>query len=215
MQKIFFCLLAVACLLRGRAGGQVLPDTAAGSFVQQAPAVRDSLPADTAGAAVLLLPAALRDTADTAAVKKQPFQPVPKKAALYSGIFPGLGQAYNRQYWKLPIIYAGAGIAGYFIVTNLDRYRTYRKAYIARLGREPDDYPYLSDGDLRLVQETYKRRLDMTVLFTALGYTAQIIDALAAAHLRNFDISEDISMRLGPVATPGGGLGVGLAVHFQ
>jgi hypothetical protein len=167
---------------------------------------------DSLIAALPPLPAAV-DTTDSLARPKK-FQPLPKKAALYSGIFPGLGQAYNRQYWKLPIVYGGAAVAGYFINLNLQRYRSYRKAYIARLSHEPDEYPFLTDSDLQLTQETYKRRLDMAVLFSTLGYAAQIIDALAAAHLKNFDISDDIGMRVGPMATPGG-IGFGLAVHFK
>lgn len=215
MQKIFFCFLIAACSLYNPAGGQVLPDTSERMPLHDSLVVRDSISVPDSVAAALAAPVILPDTADTVAARPKPFQPIPKKAALYSAIFPGLGQAYNRQYWKLPVVYAGVGIAGYFITSNLTRYRTYRKAYIARLSREPDDYAYLNDTDLQLIQESYKRSLDMAVLFSALGYAAQIIDALASAHLRNFDISEDISMRLGPVAAPNGGIGFGLAVNFQ
>ncbi len=181
--------------------GQSLPDT---SFSQHIPVLTDT--------------GSHRDSVlqiDTVASKSRLFQPNAKKAALYSGIVPGLGQAYARQYWKLPVIYAGAGAAAYFITKNLNNYRTYRKAYIARLSREPDDYDYLTDTDLQVLQEGYKKNLDMAVLFSALGYTIQILDALAAAHLKNFDISEDISMRFQPLTAPNGGVGWGVAVIFK
>lgn len=184
--------------------GQVLPDSTNGDTLVVAP-VDSSRKADTIAL----------QADDTATLVSLPFQPNAKKAALYSGIFPGLGHAYVRQYWKLPIIYAGAGAAAYFITLNLDRYRTYRKAYIARLSGEPDDFDYLTDTDLQVLQEGYKRNLDMAVLFSALGYTVQILDALAAAHLKNFDISEDISLRFQPMTAPNGGIGWGVAVLFK
>ncbi|PZF73545.1 DUF5683 domain-containing protein [Taibaiella soli] len=147
-----------------------------------------------------------------AELKNEPFQPNPKKSGLYSSILPGAGQLYNRQYWKIPIIYVGVGVAGYFIVDNLKNYRNYRKIYIARLqGDHSDGLPY-SDADIKTLQDAYSKYLNMTVLFTAVGYALQIVDAITFAHLKNFDISRDISMRMVPIASP---YGVGLGVVFQ
>ncbi len=70
---------------------------------------------------------------DTVAAKQGPWQPNPKKAGFYSAILPGLGQTYNRQYWKIPVVYAGVGAAAYFISNNLSKYISYRKAYISRI----------------------------------------------------------------------------------
>jgi len=146
--------------------------------------------------------------------KNEPFQPNPKKSGLYSSILPGAGQFYNRQYWKIPIIYVGVGVAGYFLVDNLKNYRDYRKIYIARLqGDRSDGLPY-TDGDIKTLQDTYNKYLNMTVLLTAVGYTLQIIDAITFAHLKNFDISRDISMRMAPVATPYG-IGLGLVLQLK
>ena len=58
------------------------------------------------------------DSSQAALAQKQPFQPNPKKAGLYSAILPGMGQLYNRQYWKLPVIYAGIAVAGHCAVRN-------------------------------------------------------------------------------------------------
>jgi hypothetical protein len=157
--------------------------------------------------------AGFAQTSDSTNTKKI-FEPKPKKAALYSAILPGMGQAYNRQYWKIPVIYAGVGVSGYFLIFNANQYQKYRKIYIARLqGDNSDDMPYYSNDNIKTLQDAYKKYLDMTVLLTALGYTIQMADALAAAHLRNFDVSPNISMRLQPVMTPIGP-GIGLVAHF-
>jgi hypothetical protein len=186
-----------------RSAAQVVPDTA-----------RVPLSLDTSTAAQAPARAPLVYTPETVPAKKEPFQPVPKKSGLYSAILPGAGQFYNRQYWKIPVIYAGVAAAGYFIVDNSNQYRKYRKIYIARLQNDfSDGLPYQT-AEIKTLQDAYKKYLDMTVLLTALGYTIQVLDAVTFAHLKNFDVSKDISMRLSPVATPGG-LGLGLVFHLK
>ena len=156
--------------------------------------------------------------ADSAAPPvKHIWQPSPKKAGMYSALIPGLGQAYNRQYWKVPVIYAGLAVAGYFFVDNLNNYQDYRKAYIGRVNN-----PYPTDkyvgiytiDQLNQLQNDYNRYLDLTVLFSTIGYALQIMDAITSAHLRTFDISRDISMKFAPVANPQG-LGIGLVVRVK
>ena len=146
-----------------------------------------------------------------------PFKPNPKKAGLYSAILPGLGQAYNRQYWKVPVVYVGIAVAGYFINNNLEKYQSYRRAYINRINNPNyiDQYtPFYNAGQLNQLQNDYSKYLDLTVLFSGIGYMLQIVDAITSAHLKNFDISRDISMRVKPVVFPTG-LGVGLAMDFK
>lgn len=156
---------------------------------------------------------------DTAAavIKRGPWQPDPKKAGLYSAILPGLGQAYNRQYWKIPIVYVGIGVATYFISDNLTKYVSYRKAYINRLNNPNyvDQYTTLYNGDqLKQLQDDYSKYLDLAVLFTGIGFGVQVVDAITSAHLKNFDISRDISMRIKPVADPyGAGIGIVLSLR--
>ena len=150
-------------------------------------------------------------------IKKEKFQPIPKKSGFYSAIVPGLGQVYNRQYWKVPVIYAGIAVTGYFLFFNIDEYQKYRKAYIGRISNDPnfhDAYEgiYTTDN-LKQLQDGYKRYIDITVLFTALGYAIQVMDAITFAHLKNFDVSTDISMHLQAVPVPGGA-GLGLVVNF-
>jgi hypothetical protein len=151
--------------------------------------------------------------------KPEPWQPNPKKAGMYSALLPGAGQLYNRQYWKIGVIYAGIGASAYFLKFNMDQYRTYRKAYIARIDSDPnttDEYEGLYSADaLKQLQDGYKRYLDITVLLTFVGYTVQVLDAVAFAHLTNFDVTPDLSLKMTPVIIPQGGVGLGLVVNFK
>jgi hypothetical protein len=172
--------------------------------------VSDTLTPDTTSVAVVDTVTEIKS--DT--VKEGPFQPNPKRAGLYSALLPGLGQIYNRQYWKLPIVYAGLGVATYFFIDNLNTYQIYRKAYIGRINNNfPTDefVDIYSQPQLKQLQEDYNGYMNMTVLYTSLGFVLQIIDAITSAHLKNFDISRDISLR--PMVTPKG-MGMGLVVNF-
>lgn len=149
--------------------------------------------------------------------KSKRFQPNPKKAGLYSSIVPGLGQVYNRDYWKVPVIYVGIGVAGYFFLNNLKNYQSFREAYIGRINN-----PYPSDkyvnvyttDQLQQLQNDYNKYLNLTVLFSTIGYALQVIDAVTSAHLKNFDISRDISMRVLPIPVPNGA-GMAVVVNFR
>ncbi len=153
------------------------------------------------------------------ALKPHPFQPNPKKAGLYAAILPGLGQTYNRQYWKIPIVYAGLGTAVYFVSKNLKNYQSYRKSYIGLLSNPnyTDDNvkKYPSSTDLKQLQDQYEKNLNLSGLLTTVGYFLQVLDAITSAHLKNFDMSRDISMRFEPVAMPNNGLGLGLVMNFK
>ncbi len=178
----------------------------------------DTLQTAKAADSVILKTDSLKTAKDSTPVKKKiKFEPVPKRAGIYASIFPGLGHIYIRQYWKLPIVYAAMGAGGYFIAFNLDKYRTYRKAYVGRLSN-PNIIDEFSDkystADLQKLQQQYRQNTDIMVLVTAVGYSLQIMDAVASAHLRNFDISRDISMQVKP-AFNYNFLGVGLAFNFK
>ena len=157
----------------------------------------------------------------TATNKPVAFQPNPKKSALYSAILPGSGQFYNRQYWKVGVIYAAVGVGVYFLVDNTTKYQNYRKAYVNRLTNPnyQDEFTgrwaaSQTITNLQTLQDQQKKYLDLTYLLTGVGYALQVIDALAFAHLKNFDVSQDISFRLQPVAAPNGGAGLGLVMRF-
>lgn len=153
------------------------------------------------------------------APKKKRFEPDAKRAGLYSALVPGLGQLYNRQYWKMPIVYAVVGTPLYFAIKHNNDYQRYRKAYISRLVNESgsnDEFKgILSKEGIKQYQDQARQNRDMMILYTSLAYTVQIIEAISGAHLRNFDISKDLSLNICPDINPMGGAGFTLALQFR
>ncbi len=139
--------------------------------------------------------------------------PVPKRAAMYSALLPGLGQAYNKQYWKIPIVYAGLGSAAYLINQQYRNYTTYRKAFIFVTDGNPNtiDTTY-SAPQLFSLQKQARNNLDKLGVYTTVFYALNIVDALVASHLRNFDMSKNISFS--PCVTPDY-VGVKLAIEIN
>ncbi|AXG70340.1 hypothetical protein KORDIASMS9_02579 [Kordia sp. SMS9] len=122
----------------------------------------------------------------------------PSKAAFYSAILPGLGQAYNKKYWKIPIVYAAMGTGIYFYVTNNKNYNRYRRAYKRRLaGFTDDEFQNIVDSNDALIdaQEFYQRNRDLSLLLTVVAYVLNIVDANVDAHLLQFNVSDDLSLR--------------------
>lgn len=132
------------------------------------------------------------------------FSPDPAKAAMYSAVLPGMGQIYNRKYWKVPIVYAGfAGLTWYTMFTH-DEFVRYRNALDFRLDGNPETIDEFG-GDARYTDEVitrfkdyYRRQRDRTVIWTTLFYVLNIIDATVDAHLFEFDVSDDLGMKIGP-----------------
>jgi len=126
----------------------------------------------------------------------------PKKAALYSTFVPGLGQAYNKKYWKIPVIYAGFGALAYSFNFNQTRFLKYRNAYKYRIDGDPntvDDFVGVySDDNLNTLQKYYHRYRDLTVIGAAVLYVLNIVDASVDAHLFAFDVSDNLSMNIEP-----------------
>lgn len=211
LMKGFLWLAIIVCLCQCfSAGAQAVPDTSLNQVVP------DTLPARNAP--VLESPAQDQLAYDSLKGKFLPFQPNPKKSALYSAILPGAGQLYNRQYWKIPIVYAGVATSLYFLIDNSRQYQSFRRGYIARItdANVQDDFTNKYDkAQLQVLQNAYRKYLNMTILFTGLGYTLQVLDALAFAHLKNFDVSQNISMRMQPVAMPNGDPGFGLVMNLK
>ncbi len=121
----------------------------------------------------------------------------PDRAALYSAVFPGLGQMYNRQYWKLPIIYGGAIMIGHYINRNNSFYNEFRNAWIAKdEGSLSEDHPLggFSKDALQRNAERFRRDRDFLIIIGVAVYILNIVDAHVAAHLAEFDINEDLSV---------------------
>lgn len=122
----------------------------------------------------------------------------PSKAAFYSAILPGLGQAYNKKYWKIPIVYAALGTGIYFYVDNNKKYNRYRRAYKRRLaGFNDDEFQNIVTDNNALIdaQEFYQRNRDLSLLLTVVAYVLNIVDANVDAHLLQFNVSDDLSVR--------------------
>jgi hypothetical protein len=130
----------------------------------------------------------------------------PRKATLLSTALPGLGQVYNKKYWKIPIIYGIAGAMTYFIIDNNTQYQQYKNAFSIRLDGDPttiDKYVNTySDEDLRLLKNYYRRNRDLSYIALGMTYLLNIVDAAVDAHLYYFDISDDISLKIQPCVNP-------------
>jgi Family of unknown function (DUF5683) len=150
--------------------------------------------------------AAVKNTTDTTLAKLNKLPPhPPKKAALMSACLPGLGQAYNKKYWKIPIIYAGFGGLGYSFGFNQIYFKRYRDALRLRYDNDPnttDIYPFYSDDDLVTLKQFYQRWRDLSIIGMAALYTLNIIDASVDAHLFYFNVSDDLSLRAAPFMIP-------------
>ncbi|MEZ0129020.1 DUF5683 domain-containing protein [Flavobacterium sp. LBUM151] len=120
----------------------------------------------------------------------------PAKAAFYSAILPGLGQAYNKKYWKIPLVYGAIGTSMYFYIDNNRKYKDYRNAYKRRLeGYNDDNYQFLDDSRLVAGQKFYQRNRDLSALFVVGFYVLNIIDANVDAALIQFNVNERLSMK--------------------
>lgn len=141
---------------------------------------------------------------DSAELKNQ-LKPIddPLKAALLSAVLPGLGQAYNGSYWKIPIIYAGFVGLGTGIHFLNYKYIVFRNALSAEVDEDPNTInPYSEIGGnervLNLRVEFYRRNRDFTMILTGLFYLLQIVEANVDGHLKTFDISDELSLNLDP-----------------
>lgn len=122
----------------------------------------------------------------------------PSRAAFYSAILPGLGQAYNKKYWKIPIIYAALGTGIYVYKWNNDNYNRYRDAYKLSVSGKPHEFDensdqFLSDEGLKRAQRQYKEDRDLSLLVTIGLYALQIVEASVNAHLMQMNNNNKLS----------------------
>ncbi len=131
----------------------------------------------------------------------------PKKAAILSTCLPGLGQAYDKKYWKIPIIYAALGTTIYLMQHYHSQLQNYKQAYKNKdtayafnyyFPSSSDTYTYTSRADLETQEQHFRKFRDLTVILTALFYTLNIADAYVDAHLSTFDVSDNLSMNVLP-----------------
>jgi hypothetical protein len=137
----------------------------------------------------------------------------PGKAALYSAILPGLGQIYNKKYWKVPIVYGAIGITGGIFLYNYKNYKDTRFAYKAKYNASLPTATHADSALLPLIKpalqrysvqtlqyyrDEYRRDIDYSVLFFIIFWGLNVVDAAVDAHLKAFDVSPDLSLHIKP-----------------
>lgn len=142
------------------------------------------------------------DPVDTSVrkVDKKKIYASARKATILSAILPGAGQVYNKKYWKLPIIYAGLGGFGYMFGFYNSQYNVARKYLKAEYDGDSTTVNNTGlSGDQLLVYKTkYRKFRDISVIGLAAVYVLNIIDANVDAHLKTFDVSDDLSLQIKP-----------------
>lgn len=141
----------------------------------------------------------------------------PAKAAFFSAVVPGLGQIYNGKYWKLPLVYAALGTTTYFYIDNNRQYNLYRDAFKQRLtGQEDEFLGVLTDQNLIDAQKLFRKNRDLSLLFVIGAYILNIVDANVDAHLQQFNVNDNLSLK--PNADRDfftGNLTYGLSLNFN
>lgn len=121
----------------------------------------------------------------------------PTRAGLYSAVLPGLGQYYNKKYWKIPIVWGAVGTGVGIAIWNDNQYKKYREYYIAKLNGTPNEFidskPWLDKTALGNVQDRAKRQRDYAIAITGLIYILNIVDAVVDSHLYESRHDPDLS----------------------
>ncbi len=192
------------------------PDSVAFSFIAETEELLDSIATSQDSVAFVFM----ADTVLSAppVPVKSKFQPDPDMAVWLAAVVPGLGQIYNRQYWKLPIVYGGAMGLAYAISWNNQMFIDYRKAYVDLVDSNPNStfYEHVlpkgvtidnsnKDYYTRLIknkQDGYQRNRDLSIICTAVLYLLTMIDAYVDAQMHDYDISPDLSVQVAPAIMP-------------
>ncbi len=148
----------------------------------------------------------------TGTVERKAINPLgPSKAAFYSAVIPGLGQIYNRRYWKAPIVWAAIGVSASVFVQNNNNFNVFRDAFKRRRAGFTDDEffaqndgtiipgnPRVSDEALQDAQERFQGDRDLALLVTIGLYALNIIDANVDAHLKQYNVDGKLAMDIKP-----------------
>lgn len=154
----------------------------------------------------------------------------PRKAAILSAIIPGLGQAYNKKYWKIPLAWAAVGIPIYSYIYNRRIYQHIQYAltvanldptdasYQAMFDKVDPKMQYLverrSTNSLSNYRNEYRKDMDYSILFTLLLWGLNVVDATVDAHLKGFNVNDNLTMQVRPAITSPQSIGVSLVFKF-
>ena len=150
----------------------------------------------------------------------------PRLATKYSAILPGLGQIYNKQYWKLPIVYGALAIPVATYIYNDELYNKTKFAYTARFKEQNGDnsdvakidpvLKNLSLGSLQSYRNGFRKDRDYSILWFILGWGLNVVDATVSGHLKEFDVSANLALSIKPIVQPQfGQSGLSLQLHFK
>jgi hypothetical protein len=133
----------------------------------------------------------------------------PRTATIRSAILPGLGQIYNRKYWKLPLVYGALGTTAGIYFFNIQTYKALRLAYIYKTDTFPANdvlidprFSNLSASAIKSYRNSYRQNIDYSVLFFILFWGLNVVDATVDAHLKAFDVNDNLSLQLKPGYSP-------------
>lgn len=141
---------------------------------------------------------------DTLVVQKKKHSPA--LATILSSVCPGAGQIYNKKYWKLPIVWGGMGAFGYLFFSQNAKYQDYKKSLIARLDDDPltvdTKYPQYTDSQMKQLKENTGYNRDLMAVLAGLFYVLNIVDANVDGHLYDFDVSDNLTLKVQPSTLP-------------
>ncbi|MDA0194052.1 MAG: DUF5683 domain-containing protein [Bacteroidetes bacterium] len=176
---------------------------------------RDTINLDNAGEV-------LRQLAEKSSLFVQKSQLDPKKAATYAAVFLGLGQIYNKQYYKLPIVYGGGMFFIHLVKRNNQLYRAFRNALFNEIDTDPTTSSPFPDGiysaeALRLNTDKTRRDRDFAIIIGLLWYGMTIVDAHVSAHLDEFNVNDELAFKVTPtlISIPTSPYNLGLAITMN
>ena len=155
---------------------------------------------------------------------------IPRKASIYSAILPGLGQVYNKKYWKVPIVYTAVGIPVALFFNNKQWYnRTKYALAVLESPNYPNNKDSISavhssllpfvqgnqDASLLNYRNEFRRNMDYSILFTLLFWGLNVVDATVDAHLKGFNVNENLSMQIKPAILSNQALGVSIVLNVK
>jgi len=146
-----------------------------------------------------------------------------KLATRRSAILPGWGQAYNKEYWKIPLVYGALGTAAGIYAYNDKWYKKSRAAFIIRTNKDtlrfPEIDPKLEPLDtesLRFYRNEFRKNKDYSVLWFLIAWGVNVIDATVFGHLKDFNVSDDLSLNIKPkFEAAGNSANMGVALTFK
>lgn len=149
--------------------------------------------------------------------RKKPFAYNPREAIIRSAIIPGWGQITNKKYWKLPLVYGALATPAYLFFWNYNQYKDSKNAYILATDNDPSNdnqikQPYYTVKDqperIRTFRNQVRQNMDYSVLFFIAFWGLNVVDAAVDAHLKSFDVTDDLSIKIkagySPIANTNG-----------